>query len=85
MRYAKDVVKDVFEYKLAAKGFGTTRWVSKPDEYAFKDGDGSSHSMMLEMLDGAAPSKVLDVGCSGGLLAEYIRGARPSRGRCRLP
>jgi glycosyltransferase involved in cell wall biosynthesis len=73
MAYAKDVVKDVIEYKFAAKGFGTTRWVSKPDEYAFKDGDGSSHSMMLEMLAGAPPSRVLDVGCSGGLLAEHIR------------
>jgi glycosyltransferase involved in cell wall biosynthesis len=73
MSYAKDVIKDVFEYKLAAKGFGTTPWVSKPDEYAFKDGDGTSHSMMLEMLAGAAPSRVLDVGCSGGLLAEHIR------------
>jgi glycosyltransferase involved in cell wall biosynthesis len=73
MAYAKDVIKDVIEYKFAAKGFGTSRWVAKPDEYAFKDGDGTSHSMMLEMLDGAAPARVLDVGCSGGLLAEHIR------------
>src|SRR3954451_16418319 len=73
LNYAKDVVKDVFEYKLAAKGFGTSRWVSKPDEYAFKDGDGTSHSLMLEMLEGTVPSRVLDVGCSGGLLAEHIR------------
>jgi len=73
LNYAKDVVKDVFEYKLAAKGFGTSRWVSTPDEYAFKDGDGSSHSVILDMLAGAVPSRVLDVGCSGGLLAEHIR------------
>ena len=27
MRYAKDVVKDVLDYRLAAKGFGTSTWV----------------------------------------------------------
>jgi glycosyltransferase involved in cell wall biosynthesis len=73
LKYAKDVLADVVEYRFAAKGFGTAEWVRSPDEYAFKEGDGSSHSAMLEMLDGAAPSKVLDVGCSGGLLAEHIR------------
>jgi glycosyltransferase involved in cell wall biosynthesis len=73
LRYAKDVVKDVVEYRLAAKGFGTAEWVEKPDEYAFKDGDGTSHAMMLQMLEGAPPSRVLDVGCSGGLLAEHVR------------
>jgi glycosyltransferase involved in cell wall biosynthesis len=73
MRYAKDVVKDVVEYRLAAKGFGTAEWVEKPDEYAFKDGDGTSHSQMLQMIEGAPPSRILDVGCSGGLLAEHVR------------
>ena len=73
MRYAKDVVRDVIEYRLAAKGFGTAEWVEKPDEYAFKDGDGTSHATMLQMLEGVPPSRVLDVGCSSGLLAEHVR------------
>jgi glycosyltransferase involved in cell wall biosynthesis len=73
MRYAKDVVRDVLEYKLAAKGFGTAEWVEKPDEYAFKDGDGTSHAMMLQMIEGLPSSRILDVGCSGGLLAEHLR------------
>lgn len=73
MRYAKDVVKDVLEFRLAAKGFGTSAWMPTPDEYAFKEGDGSSHAVMLEMLAGREPLKVLDIGCSGGLLAERIR------------
>ena len=75
MRYTKDVVKDVFEYRLAAKGFGTSAWVPTPNEYAFKDGDGSSHAIILEMLKDAPPSRVLDIGCSGGLLAEHVRAA----------
>jgi glycosyltransferase involved in cell wall biosynthesis/ubiquinone/menaquinone biosynthesis C-methylase UbiE len=75
MRYAKDVIKDVIEYRLAEKGFGTTSWVPSPDEYAFKEGDGTSHSVMLEMLEGRPPARVLDLGCSGGLLAEHVRAA----------
>ncbi len=73
MKYAKDVVKDVIEYRLAAKGFGTAEWVPKPEEYAFKEGDGSSHAVMLQMLADTPPSRILDVGCSGGLLAERMR------------
>jgi 2-polyprenyl-3-methyl-5-hydroxy-6-metoxy-1,4-benzoquinol methylase len=74
IRYAKDVIADVIEYRMAAKGFGTVDWVPKPDEYAFKEGDGSSHAILLEMLGGLPPSRVLDLGCSGGLLAEQVRG-----------
>jgi len=73
MKYAKDVVKDVLEYRLAAKGFGTASWVEKPDEYAFKEGDGTSHAVVLEMLKDTPPSKILDIGCSGGLLAERMK------------
>jgi 2-polyprenyl-3-methyl-5-hydroxy-6-metoxy-1,4-benzoquinol methylase len=73
VKYAKDVVKDVIEYRLAAKGFGTPDWVPSPNEYAFKDGDGTSHAVILEMMADLPRSRVLDLGCSGGLLAERIR------------
>jgi glycosyltransferase involved in cell wall biosynthesis len=75
MSYARNVVRDVIEYRLASKGFGTLDWVPSPDEYAFKEGDGSSHAMIMEMLAGRESLKVLDIGCSGGLLAERIRAA----------
>lgn len=75
MAYARDVVKDVIEYRLAVRGFGTCEWVPKPDEYDFKEGDGSSHAVILEMLASLPASRVLDVGCSGGLLAEKMRAA----------
>jgi 2-polyprenyl-3-methyl-5-hydroxy-6-metoxy-1,4-benzoquinol methylase len=75
IRHAKDVLRDVVTYRLSAKGFGTASWVPSPDEYAFKEGDGSSHSIMLGMLRGRPPARVLDLGCSGGLLAGRIRAA----------
>ena len=73
MKYAKDVVRDVLEYRMAIQGFGTSEWVPTPDEYDFKEGDGSSHSLILKMMAILPPSKVLDLGCSAGLLAEKIK------------
>ncbi|MFL6101005.1 MAG: methyltransferase domain-containing protein [Actinomycetales bacterium] len=75
MSYARDVVRDVVEFKLATKGFGTQEWVPTPAEYQFKEGDGSSHAVMLQMLDRLPPSRILDLGCSGGLFAERARAA----------
>lgn len=75
MKYARDVVRDVLEYRLAVRGFGTCAWVPQPTEYAFKDGDGSSHAVLLGMLPPRAPLRILDLGCSGGLLAEKMRAA----------
>ena len=75
MKYARDVVRDVVEFKLATKGFGTQEWVPTPAEYQFKEGDGSSHALMLQMLDRMPASRILDLGCSGGLFAERARAA----------
>jgi 2-polyprenyl-3-methyl-5-hydroxy-6-metoxy-1,4-benzoquinol methylase len=75
MQYARDVVCDVLEYRLAVRGFGTCEWVPTPDEYAFKEHDGSSHAVILEMLSGMPPCRILDLGCSSGLLAQKIRDA----------
>lgn len=75
VKYAKNVVNDVLEYSLAKKGFGTAPWVESSSEYAFKEGDGSSHAMILDMMSGQSPSRVLDLGCSNGHLAERMRSA----------
>ena len=75
LKYAKDVVRDVLEYRLAVQGFGTSEWVPTPEEYAFKEGDGSSHSLILEMMTTLPRSKILDLGCSAGLLAEKLKEA----------
>src|SRR6185312_424096 len=56
-------------------GFGTHDWVTPEQEYEFKEGDGSSHTVMLDMLAALPTSRILDVGCSGGLFAERARAA----------
>jgi 2-polyprenyl-3-methyl-5-hydroxy-6-metoxy-1,4-benzoquinol methylase len=73
VKYAKDVVKDVVEYRLAAKGFGTPDWVAGPHRRDFEDGDGTSHAVMLEMLAGRPASQILSLGCGDGLLAARLR------------
>lgn len=75
LRYARDVVRDVVRYRFASRGFGTYDWVPKPREYAFKYGDESSHTVILDMLAALPPSEVLDLGCSTGLLAAHARAA----------
>ena len=75
MRYARDVVRDVLEYRLVTMGFGTSEWVPRPLDYAFKDGDGSSHAVILEMMAGMVGGRILDLGCSGGLFAAHARAA----------
>lgn len=75
VQYAGNVVKDLVEYRLSSKGFGTSPWVPYPDDYAFKEGDGSSHSEILSMLSGSAPLRILDIGCATGALSEALRGA----------
>jgi SAM-dependent methyltransferase len=75
LKYARDVVSDVLEYRVAKSGFGTCAWVPSPTEYAFKDDDGSSHAILLMMLRQMEPSRVLDLGCSGGMVAQEARTA----------
>ncbi|HEY0167490.1 MAG TPA: bifunctional glycosyltransferase/class I SAM-dependent methyltransferase [Jatrophihabitans sp.] len=74
LKYARDVVRDVLQYRLTKVGIGTHRWVPADPEYAAKEGEGTSHTVITEML-AAMPSgrRVLDLGCSGGRLSERIR------------
>lgn len=73
LRYAADVLGDVATYRLATMGFTSGELVQVGDEYGIKESEGSSHRIILELLDGAPPARILDVGCSGGLLASQLR------------
>jgi glycosyltransferase involved in cell wall biosynthesis len=73
LKYARDVVRDVAQYRLSKMGFGTHRWVESTPEYALKDSEGTSHTAILDMLRDRPPSRILDAGCSGGLLSEQMR------------
>ncbi|HST50035.1 methyltransferase domain-containing protein [Jatrophihabitans sp.] len=73
LKYARDVVRDVLQYRLTKVGIGTHRWVPADPEYAAKEGEGSSHTVITGMLAALPPGRVLDLGCSGGRLSERIR------------
>jgi glycosyltransferase involved in cell wall biosynthesis len=73
LAYAKDVVRDLLEYRTVSVGFGTSDWVPQPREYRFKEGMGSSHGALLAELAKLPPGRILDLGCSSGLFAEQAR------------
>ncbi|MGZ4639034.1 MAG: methyltransferase domain-containing protein, partial [Actinomycetes bacterium] len=71
--YAKDVSMDVVRYRLGKMGFSSGDCGSVDADYGLKDGEGSSHSLILTLLADLPPSKILDLGCSSGLLSARIR------------
>jgi 2-polyprenyl-3-methyl-5-hydroxy-6-metoxy-1,4-benzoquinol methylase len=73
LKYGRDVVRDVLQYRLTKVGFGTQEWVPAGAEYDLKEGEGTSHRVLVDMLAAAPPQRILDVGCSGGRLAEQLR------------
>jgi 2-polyprenyl-3-methyl-5-hydroxy-6-metoxy-1,4-benzoquinol methylase len=73
MQYAADVVADVAVYKLATMGFTPGELAQVGDEYDLKESEGSSHRVILELTEDLPAGRVLDVGCSGGRLAEMLR------------
>lgn len=71
--YARDVSRDVVRYRLGKMGFTSGEYGSVDAEYNLKEGEGSSHHRILDFLTDLPPSKVLDLGCSSGLLSERVR------------
>jgi len=72
MKYAADVTKDVLAYRLQKAGFGDGTRVALGDEYQLKESPDSSHGRIFALLGSRPPSKILDLGCSAGLLAERL-------------
>ena len=83
MGYAADVTKDVVAYRLQKAGFGDGSRIALSEEYQLKPSEDSSHGRISTLLKSKPPSKILDLGCSSGLLAERLRGHGPSRDRGR--
>lgn len=73
VKYAKDVSLDVLRYRLAKLGFMSGEMGSVGNEYAIKPAEESSHSVVLRWLERMPPARILDLGCSGGLLSERMR------------
>jgi predicted TPR repeat methyltransferase len=73
MGYAADVTKDVIAYRLQKAGFGDGSRISLNEEYQLKPSEDSSHGRISTMMAARAPAKILDLGCSSGLLAERLQ------------
>jgi glycosyltransferase involved in cell wall biosynthesis len=71
--YARDVVREVTRYRMHKIGFGTGDAAFASDEYELKDGDLSSHGALVEWVAARPAGKVLDLGCSSGLVAAELR------------
>ena len=74
MGYAAAVTKDVIAYRLQKAGFGDGSRISLTEEYQLKPSEDSSHGRISTMLAARPPAKILDLGCSSGLLAERLTG-----------
>jgi SAM-dependent methyltransferase len=72
MGYAADVTKDVVAYRLQKAGFGDGSRIALSEEYQLKPSEDSSHGRISTLLRTRSPSKILDLGCSSGLLAERL-------------
>jgi 2-polyprenyl-3-methyl-5-hydroxy-6-metoxy-1,4-benzoquinol methylase len=73
LKYAKDVSRDVVRYRLGKLGFASGEYGSVTHDYQLKEGEGSSHHHILDLLADVPPGRVLDLGCSSGLLSQRIR------------
>ena len=73
MGYAADVTKDVVAFRLQKAGFGDGTRIALSEEYELKPHEDSSHGRISKMLASRPPLKILDLGCSSGLLAERLR------------
>jgi SAM-dependent methyltransferase len=71
LRYARDVTKDVIRYRAEKAGLGTSGRLARR-EYALKEFLDSSHRAILDWME-RPPAKVLDLGCSSGLLSQELR------------
>ena len=74
LKYARDITRDVVRYRAHKMGFGSGELAFASPTYEGKHADQSSHELVRRWLSGRGPSRVLDLGCSDGYLAEQLRG-----------
>jgi 2-polyprenyl-3-methyl-5-hydroxy-6-metoxy-1,4-benzoquinol methylase len=73
VKYARDVSAAVIRYRLARLGFAAGEIGGVGEEYRINNGEESSHAVILRWLAQIPPARILDLGCSSGLLSERIR------------
>ncbi len=73
LKYARDVARDVVQYRLTKVGIGTHRWVPADPEYAARRVRAPRTPSSPRCWRRMPAGRVLDLGCSGGRLSERIR------------
>ena len=73
LRRARDTWADVLRVRLGRRGYLSGRLGGVSAEYQLKSAPNSSHSMVLRWLGQMPAGRILDLGCSSGLLAERFR------------
>jgi 2-polyprenyl-3-methyl-5-hydroxy-6-metoxy-1,4-benzoquinol methylase len=71
---AWDATTDVVRYRLSKLGFLSGELGGVEASYRLKEGEESSHEVIQRWLAELPPSRILDLGCSGGHLSNRIRG-----------
>lgn len=72
MKYAKDVARDVTRYRAHKMGFGTGEMAFASDSYELKDDADTSHGRLEAWMALRPPSRVLDLGCSDGVVGARL-------------
>ncbi|MDG0976573.1 MAG: bifunctional glycosyltransferase/class I SAM-dependent methyltransferase [Ilumatobacter sp.] len=73
LAYAWNVTKLVSRYRMHKMGFGTGELTFASQTYEIKENIDSSHGQLLSWMANQPPSRVLDLGCSDGLLGHRLR------------
>ncbi len=72
IKYAKDVARDVGRYRAHKMGFGTGELAFASDSYELKDDADTSHGRVEAWMALRSPSRVLDLGCSDGVVGARL-------------
>lgn len=72
MRYAGDVLKDVAAYRVATMGFTSGGLVQHQPDYDEQETNRAAGRAILDVLDGVAPGRVLQVGSPGAGLVHGL-------------
>ncbi len=72
LKYARQVTLETLRYRLRKMGFGRSRFV-QTSSYEVKASKDSSHGQLISHLARHQKSRVLDLGCSDGSIAERLK------------
>jgi glycosyltransferase involved in cell wall biosynthesis len=75
VRYARQISAEAARYRLGRLGFGAGPRCLPPGEepYDLKPAAGSSHALIIDWLRRRPPGRILDLGCSSGMLSAELR------------